>query len=35
MNSIYLKLYDFFHAIANYFWHKYINSLKTGKSKQK
>ena len=28
MNSIYMRLYDFFHKIANYFWHKHIDSIK-------
>ena len=28
MNSIYMKLYDFFHKIANYFWHKHIDAIK-------
>ena len=28
MNSIYMRLYDFFHTIANYFWHKHIDVIK-------
>ena len=28
MSKIYMGLYDFFHAIANFFWHKYINVIK-------
>ena len=28
MSKFYMKLYDFFNGIANYFWHKAINDKK-------
>lgn len=28
MGKVYMKLYDFFNGIANYFWHKAINDKK-------
>lgn len=28
MSNIYMRLYDFFHAIADVFWKKYVDSIK-------
>ena len=28
MSKIYMGLYDFFHALVNFFWHRYINVIK-------
>tara|TARA_R100000084_G_C4548866_1_gene99108 strand:+ start:120 stop:326 length:207 start_codon:yes stop_codon:yes gene_type:complete len=28
MSNIYMRLYDFFHAIADIFWKKYVDSIK-------
>ena len=28
MQKFYMKMYDFFHAIANFFWHKHVKQIK-------
>lgn len=28
MSNVYMRLYDFFHAIADVFWKKYVDSIK-------
>ena len=28
-----MKMYDFFHAIANFFWQKHVNAIKKGGKK--
>lgn len=33
MSKVYISLFDFFNSVANYFWHKHINSLKARKRK--